>query len=589
MAFRLYSGYRNSIRRALETVGEENDQMESRSGALEYRSRFSSSLTFRDDYFNLVSGRFDNLKNKSTDFYNRLLEEADTGKDINLLPALKKLVSEISLDEDMRLRSEKTIESLELLSSGYQQRDDKLFDARMILADSRMPQTTQILRLLRDNSPESKKLAIYMIGKFRMTDMLPEVSECLNIKSLEVQAEKVFGSFGKDADEELRRYYFLSSGNLKVSKRILRLLGENCEKENQNFLFARLWSNSRQLRELALSRLVDCGFIPTEEEKDRLHQMISDTIGIMTWNLSAKISLKRGDDSFLLEELDKEISRWNDFLFSLLSITYDRGSVTRIRENLEGGTVESVNYALEMIDMVIDDSIKPKIIPLLDVIPEEEKVRHLFQFFPGEIPDYNSLMEDIINRDYNLLGIWIRACALRNLKDINSGHIGESIVALLFSPEIILQEESARLLTRSEKDLFNEVSSRIPADIRERLKKISGGNMAEEEFVYEKVRFLSLCFTGIREEDLLFLAGSVIYAQKISREIFPQQDGVIVWSGNINFVRTIYKTTNLTEKDFPDGTSDFYYILPLPAVEEYYHHFPEKAVYIMNYIENIKE
>jgi ATP/ADP translocase len=589
IAFRLYSGYRNSIRKALETVGEENDQIESRSLVLEYQNRFSSSLAFRDDYFNLVSGRFDNLKNRSTGFYNKLVEEADLVKDINLLPALKKLASEISLDEDLRLRSEKTIESLELLSSGYQQKDDKLFDARMILADSRMPQTTQILRLLRDNSPESKRLAIYMIGKFRITDMLPEVSECLNIKSLENQAEKVLRSFGKDADKELRRYYLLSSGNIKVSRRILRLLGENCEKENQNFLFARLWSNSRQLRETALSKLVDCGFIPTEEEKDRLHQMISDTIGIMTWNLSAKISLKRGDDNFLQEELDKEISRWNDFLFSLLSITYDRGSVTRIRENLEGGTVESVNYALEMIDMVIDDSIKPKISPLLDVIPEEEKVRHLFQFFPGEIPEYNSLMEDIINRDYNLLGIWIRACALRNLKDINSGNLAQSIVALLFSPEIILQEESARLLSRSGKDLFTEVSSRIPADIRERLKKISGGNTAEEEFVYDKVRFLSSCFAGTREEDLLFLAGSMLYAKKISWEIFPQQEGVIVWSGNKNNVRMIYRAADHAEEDFHDRTSDFYYILPLPSVEDYYHHFPEKAVYIMNYIENIKE
>jgi len=589
IAFRLYSGYRNSIRKALETVGEENDQIESRSRILEYRNRFSSTLAFRDDYFNLVTERFDNLKNKSTDFYNKLLEEADLGKDINLLTALKKLASGISLDEGMRLRSEKIIESLELLSSGYQLKDDKLFDARMILADSRMPQTTQILRLLRDNSPESKRLAIYMIGKFRMTDMLPEVSECLNIKTLESQAEKVFRSFGKEADEELRRYYFLSSGNIKVSMRILRLLGENCDMENQNFLFARLWSNSRQLRETALSKLVDCGFIPTEEEKDRLHQMISDTIGIMTWNLSAKISLKRGGDIFLLEELDKEISRWNDFLFSLLSITYDRGSITRIRENLEGGTVESVNYALEMIDMVIDDSIKPKIIPLLDVIPEEEKVRHLFQFFPGEIPEYNSLIEDIINRDYNLLGIWIRTCTLRNLKDINSGNLGQSVVALLFSPEIILEEESARLLTRSGRDLFTEVSSRIPADIRERVKKISGGYMAEEEFVYDKVRFLSSCFADIREEDLLFLAGTMIYAKKISKETLPQQDGIIVWSGNEDNVRMIYKTADLTEKDFHDLTTDFYYILPLPAIEEYYHHFPEKAVYIMNYLENIKE
>ena len=91
----------------------------------------------------------------------------------------------------------------------------------------------------------------------------------------------------------------------------------------------------------------------------------------------------------MLEALGKEILRWNKFFFNLLSIIYGPSSVRRIRENLESGTIESVNYALEMIDMMIDDAIKPKIVTLLDVIPDEEKVRQLFQFFPGVIPEYD--------------------------------------------------------------------------------------------------------------------------------------------------------------------------------------------------------
>ena len=98
------------------------------------------------------------------------------------------------------------------------------------------------------------------------------------------------------------------------------------------------------------------------------------------------------------------------FLFNILSITYDSGSIMKISENLESETVESVNYALEMIDIVIDDSIKPKLISLLDVIPDEEKLKNLYQFFPGEIPHHNKLIEDIINRDYNLLSLWTKAC-----------------------------------------------------------------------------------------------------------------------------------------------------------------------------------
>ncbi len=584
IAFRLYTGYRNSIRKALESGREEDPELAGKVSQGD-KSRFSSSLAFKADYLNLISGRLDSLQNNSSGYYNTLLEEADVGKDINLLPAIKKMSSDISLDKEVRLKAEKSAENLELLSSGYQLKDDRLLVARRILSESRMPQTTQILRLLRDVSMESKSLALLMIGKFKMTDMLPEVSGCLNIPALESQAAYVLKSFGKDADEELRRYYLLSSGNINISRSILRLLGENCDSENKAFLFARLWSNSRQIREIALKKLIECQFIPSEEEKDRLHQMISDVIGIMVWNLSAKISLKRENDSFILEALEKEISRWNDFLFSILSIAYEAGSITRIRENLEGGTVESVNYALEMIDMVIDDSIKPKIIPLLDVIPDEEKVKHLFQFFPGEIPDYRKLIEDIINRDYNLLGIWIRACVLRNLMEIKPESLGESVVALMFSPEVILREEATGVLSRSKKGLYAEVSPRIPSDKRERLKVIADGNAVQEALVYDKVRFLSSCFTGCNEEDLLFLAGSASFTKKLTREILPADGGFILWTGNNNNIRIIYQLSELPEKILQDGTDGVYHILPLKTVEEFYHNYPEKAVNILNYIE----
>ncbi len=313
----------------------------------------------------------------------------------------------------------------------------------------------------------------------------------------------VLQSFGSEADEEIRHFYLLSSGNVRTSMTILRLLARNCTGENKEFLFARLWSASRQIKETALEKLIVCGFTPTAEEKERLKQMIQDVAGIMVWNLSARISLKRQNDAFLVDALDKEISRWNKFFYNLLSVTYGPSPIGKIRESLESGTIESVNYALEMVDLLIDDEIKPRIMPLLGMIPDEEKVRRLFHFFPGAIPDYDKVVEDIINRDYNLLGIWIRACVLRNMKENGSESFGESVTALLFSPEIILQEESAGLLARKGNDLYRNASLRIPQDARDRIERIAGGDAVRETLIYEKVNFLSSRFAGLEEEDLL--------------------------------------------------------------------------------------
>jgi ATP:ADP antiporter, AAA family len=585
VAVKLYSGYRNSIRKALETGKQINTKTGIQPEESNLKNRFSVEMIFKRNYFSLVSGDFKCLEKNSIQFYSKVLENAENRKDINLLPAVKKIATLPLTEKEIRKNSDRIAESLELLLSPDQQKDDKNSIARKILSDSRQPQTTQILRLLRDNSLESKTIAIYMIGKFKMTDMLPEVCACLSIPGLETQAASVLRSIGKNADEELYKYYMVSSGNLRISKMILRLLGEDAGTGNQGFLFARLWSNSREIKEIALQCLIDHGFKSADEDKDRLHQLISDIIGIMVWNLSAKICLERRNETLLSEALNMEISRWNAFLFNILSITYDSGSIGRIRENLENGTVESINYALEMIDMVIDESIKPKLIPLLDVIPDEEKVRNLFQFFPGEIPDYQKLVEDIINRDYNLLGIWIRTCAIRNLPGIESRNLAESLVALLFSPATILQEESARLLTRSDDDQYKSASERIPVQVRKHINRIFRNETSQEELIYEKVRFLSKYFKEINEENLIFLAEAMIYTENINETVLPANGGYVVWSGEPENVEIIHESQGSPAGKLQQEKERQFHILPLDSVEEYHNQFPEQAYNILNFIE----
>ncbi|MBK7712740.1 MAG: hypothetical protein IPJ37_18615 [Bacteroidales bacterium] len=207
---------------------------------------------------------------------------------------------------------------MESISSGLMQEEERIISAKRVLSETRMPQTTEILRLLRDKSIESKRLAIYMIGKFRLSDMIPEVCDCLNIPGLERDAVAVLKAFGSTAEEELIRFYMVSSGNINSSKTILRLLSKLPLDEGTGFLFSRLWSNSRQLKEVSLNSLLKSHFIPSAEDKERLNMLISDIVGIITWNLSARRCLEKNNDDILLNEINKELNRWSDFLINIL-------------------------------------------------------------------------------------------------------------------------------------------------------------------------------------------------------------------------------------------------------------------------------
>jgi hypothetical protein len=315
----------------------------------------------------------------------------------------------------------------------------------------------------------------------------------------------------------------------------------------------------------------------------------------MTWNLSAKICLTKSNDTLLLEVFNKEIKRWNRFLFNLLSITYDSGSITKIKENLEKETVESVNYALEMIDIVIEDSVKPKLIALLDVASDEEKLKNLHQFFPGEIPQYSSLLENLINRDYNVISLWTKAYTLRNLPEIEGDNLAESVVALLFSPEGIIQEESAKLIARSSRELYKSATQRIPRLTKNRLDKIVNGEAEDMGLLFEKVKFLSGTFPGIPEDDLLTMASDMKYEKYMGNgfNLFPPR--CIIWplpdersEGSTVLIHYADQEKSSAEKiKISEGGA--LYFLSLDSVEEFHYQYPDKSFEILKYIDNNEE
>ena len=589
LAVMLYNEYRKSIRKALET-NEPVDFHETGKIRGAMNNRFAAESTFRKDYFQLITGDYTPFEDNIGPWYFRkIIDHSSSGNDTSMIPVLRKLNNLGNIDEDSRRLSGELVRRLEEIASDARSDGDKLMSARKILTGSRMPQTTEILRLLRDNSLEAKRLGIFMIGKFKIKDLLPEVCECLNIRGMETDAFSVLRTFGNEAGAELERFYLASSGNINTSKTILRLLSGINTTESRLFIFSRLWSNSRQLKELALKCLIGYDFKPTDEEKDKLHQLITETIGIMTWNLSARKSIERNPDQILHDIINIEINRWRRYLFDLLSITYDRGSIVKIQENLDSETVESVNYALEMIDIVIDDTIKQKLIMLVDAVPDEEKLKNLYQFYPVEVPDYNKLLEDIINRDYNLVSIWTKASVLRSIRDLEGETMTESVVALLFSPEEILQEESVRIIAGSGKELYRSISHRLPASSRLRLDKVAGGEVAPEELLFEKTRFLSACVPAVPEDEVLTLAAHTEFHKDFSSLASHAGKFSLIWpfsSKRSSHRVHIHYEGRLNEQDVNAGISGSvaYYTLSLTAVEDFNYQYPESSFEIYNYI-----
>jgi hypothetical protein len=255
------------------------------------------------------------------------------------------------------------------------------------------------------------------------------------------------------------------------------------------------------------------------------------------------------------------------------------------------GTIESVSYALEMTDIVVGEPLKQKLIYLLDLVPDELKLNNLFQFYPGEIHNRKKLQEDIINRDYNLISLWTKACTLRTVSRIESDDMAESITALLFSPEEIIQEEAANLIARSDSGLYHAAEDRLPDAIKKRLDSIISGKTVKKELLFEKVEFLARHFEGIGEDELLTLASDMKYKTDFEADspVFP--DDLIIWQlsdDNETLKVHVYYDGTVASSEVMNhpGQNISVYYLPLSVIEQYHFQFPERSSVILKYIDD---
>jgi ATP:ADP antiporter, AAA family len=589
LARKVYKEYKKSLNKSIERAGDsmlkENNSIQFES----FRNRFTGQLFFRTNYFNLIIGDYDVLNSIRNEWYfKELIDYALSKNDLNLLRVLKTISVNAELDERTRQQSDEAIAILQNISTSFnfsKSNDLKSSTTTKVFSETRMPQTSEILSLLRSNSIESKRQAIFLIGKFRLSDLLYLVCECLNTRGLASDAFKVLQSFGAYAEDDLLRYYLIVSGNIRLSKTILQLLAKTCTKGKSGFLYSRLWSNSRQLKEIVVKGLIDCKFVPTNIEKQRLDQLIIEISGIIAWNLSAKIILKESNDNILLNQINIETERWTKFLFNILSVTYGCAPVEIIMLNNKTGS-----YNNEIANLVFSDSVKSQLIPLLESDSDNVKVKRLSKFFPVKINGRNKLLEDLLNRDYNLTGLWTKACALRCMENIDGPEMAESVIALLFSPEQILQEESVNLMKRTGNEYYLKACNRLPEISRTRMDKIFTGDLDKKDLIFEKVQFLAKCFSEIHEEDLISLACELHFIKKlIDDDNIDSGEGYIIWtidSDDILDIQINYSGVAGSTARVRSRERTSYYFLTLSAVEEFYFQFPDEAVCVLKYIDD---
>lgn len=352
---------------------------------------------------------------------------------------------------------------------------------------------TNLAVLLRDTVPLVKIAAIRAVSRVKNNELCPVLIELLEKPRYYTYAAEALKSIGESALESLEQGFYKTGQENQVLVIIIKIMGEIGGQKSKKLLLSKIGLNNRDVLIETMESLKRMGFLAkNESELRQLSGILKLVISISAWNLNVKTQLNKNESTIHLQEaIDEEIRSNYVLLFLILSLMYDPNSIEQIKSNIETGSSETISFAIELLEILLDEEIKPLLFPLLEDITDNERVRRLQSHF--NLSKYNpvSVLNAIVNRDSNYISNWVKVCAIESYTLIEEIKANHSIKAHVFNSNNILKQASASLLKQLDEGAFESCIRRLDYKAERQLRfvinKILNNNM---EKPYEKMVFL---------------------------------------------------------------------------------------------------
>jgi ATP/ADP translocase len=370
--------------------------------------------------------------------------------------------------------------------------DEKLIAAFLIGKNHDNNYHVNLKSLLRDLNQEVKIAAIKAISKNKLTEFCPAIIDYLDTPGVYSFANDALVNMGKDSLVHLDQAFYKTGTTQHVLLRIVKIIGTIGGQKATEILLRKLdHPNSEVLNEILVQLKVN-NYKAGEDSINQIHQILDQHLGVVAWNIAAIATLKEHSKfEYLKNAFDDELKANYDRMYLLLSLAYDTKSIMHVKENLESGTSEGANFALELLELFIYEEIKPKLFPVVEDISIIEKIKQLQNFYPIEKLPLTDFLIAVINRDINNISLWTKSCALYAFSELENFSITNDIVAHLYNPNDILRQTAAYSIITNERDFLNTINYRLESKYKDEFEQLfTEENNFKFNLLIEKVFFL---------------------------------------------------------------------------------------------------
>ena len=320
-----------------------------------------------------------------------------------------------------------------------------------------------LLELLRDVNPSVRHEALVTARKVKRPETWSVLIELLSSAMYGHDAAAALIEAGEAALPTLETSFHKSGQTDLVMLRIVQIMGRIGGDQALGLLWKKADYPDKRIVKQILYSLRYINYRASGRQAQEVTDLLETELGKTLWNLAALNELPETEEFLLLRDALREEIRSNfDHVTMLLSILYDPEAVQLVRENIESGDPNGVAYALELMDLFVEQDLKPKLFPLFDDIPVDQKLEQLQVYFPRENYNPIQVINYILNRDFNMNNRWTKVCAVYASAFIKDFRVSRGLIAQMFNHDKLLQETAAWVIYNKDKNFYKVVSERLP-------------------------------------------------------------------------------------------------------------------------------
>lgn len=384
------------------------------------------------------------------------IEKDDSKTDIKALAKEAALQAE---DSDLLSIS---VDNLMKLSKSIKQ-NDRILAAKLLRKLISHRTIFILLELLRDTDPKVRYEALLTARKVKRQETWPILIEMLSSPSYGHHAAAALKEAGEIVLPTLEAAFHKSGQTDLVMLRIVQIMGRIGGQNALDLLWKKADFPDKRIVKQILYSFRYVNYQAKGKEAREVMSLLDTEISKTMWNLAALSELPDTKEFYFLREaLRDEVSENYDHIAILLSIVYDPKSVQLVRENLQTGDPDNITFAMELLDLFVDQSLKPKLFPLLDDTSTDEKLEQLQVHFPREKYNPIQVINYILNRDFNLNNRWTKACAIHMAAFMPDFRVSRGLAAQVFNHDRLLQETAAWVIFNKDKKAFQGLRDRLP-------------------------------------------------------------------------------------------------------------------------------